>query len=214
MKVNYCTVEELVTQQLRQEIVLGKFQAGQHLQQDDLAAQLGVSRIPVRAALRILEAEGLVQFHAHKGVVLTKLTREDLEDIFDSRILLESRATELAVPLLSARELEEMRRAFTDLEHAADSEQGARCNQLFHHTLYGAAGRPHLLNLISNLRNKVGPYLQAYILNDRSSSAFRDSQAEHEELLQACEQRKVELASTLTKDHLAHVLERLLARMP
>ena len=214
MKVNHRTIEELVTQQLRQAIVQGKFQAGQHLQQDDLAEKLGVSRIPIRAALRILEAEGLVEFRAHKGVILTKLSREDLSDIFDVRILLECRATELAVPRLTTVELEQMRRAFTELASAADPEEGANLNLLFHHTLYGAAGRPHLLNLIHNLRNKVGPYLQTYILNDRDAPAFRDSQAEHEQLLIACEQRDVALVSILTRHHLTHMLERLLAKMP
>src|SRR5262249_3293213 len=109
MKVNYQTVEDLVTQQLRQAIVTGKFQAGQHLHQDDLAEQLGVSRIPIRAALRVLEAEGLVEFRPHKGVILSRFSRADLVDIFDSRILLEGRATELAVPHLGADALEKMR---------------------------------------------------------------------------------------------------------
>lgn len=214
MKVNYQTVEELVTEQLRQEIVQGKFQAGQHLQQDDLAEQLGVSRIPIRAALRVLEAEGLVEFRPHKGVILTKLTHEDLRDIFDSRILLECRATELAVPRLSTAELEQMRGAFTALASSDNPEQAANLNLLLHHTLYGAAGRPHLLSLIHNLRNKVGPYLQAYILNDRHSVEFCAAQVEHEQLLRACERREGELAVVLIKQHLTHVLERLLAKMP
>jgi DNA-binding GntR family transcriptional regulator len=214
MKVNYRTVEELVTQQLRQEIVLGKFQAGQHLQQDDLAEKLGVSRIPIRSALRVLEAEGLVEFRPHKGVILTKLSREDLSDIFDSRILLECRATELAVPHLSVAEIEQMRGAFTALTHADDPVQATNLNLLLHHTLYGAAGRPHLLNLIHNLRNKVGPYLQAYLLRDRHSPEFSASQAEHEQLVRACERREEELAVVLIKKHLTHVLERLLAKMP
>jgi DNA-binding GntR family transcriptional regulator len=214
MKVDHRTLEELVTQQLRQAIVLGKFQAGQHLQQDDLAAQLGVSRIPIRAALRILEAEGLVEFRPHKGVILTQLSRADLSDIFDSRILLECRATQLAVPHLTANELEQMGRAYRELDGAADPEQGAQANLLFHHTLYRAARRPHLLHLINNLRNKVGPYLQTYILSDRNSPAFRASQVEHEQILQACEQQDSELATSLTKDHLTHVLERLLTKMP
>ncbi len=214
MKVNYQTVEELVTQRLRQAIVMGKFQAGEHLQQDELAEQLGVSRIPIRAALRVLEAEGLVEFKPHKGVMLTRLTRADLIDIFDSRILLEVRATELSVPHLSGGQLAEMRRLLEELSRCETAEQRANLNLLFHQTLYEAARRPHLLNLINTLRNRVGPYLQTYLLYDQSSPAFRNAQLEHAQLLQACARQEVEAAGNVTREHLSNVLVSLLERVP
>jgi DNA-binding GntR family transcriptional regulator len=214
MKVNYQTVEELVTQRLRQAIVMGKFQAGQHLQQDELAEQLGVSRIPIRAALRVLEAEGLVEFKPHRGVMLTRLTRADLSDIFDARILLEVRATELAVPHLSGAQLEKMRTLLEELARCETAEQRANLNLLFHHTLYEAAQRPHLLNLIYTLRNRVGPYLQTYLLAEQGSQVFREAQVEHERLVQACESQEVEAAMHITREHLSNVLARLLERVP
>jgi DNA-binding GntR family transcriptional regulator len=214
MKVNYQTVEELVTQRLRQAIVMGKFQAGQHLQQDELAEQLGVSRIPIRAALRVLEAEGLVEFKPHRGVMLTRLTRADLIDIFDSRILLEVRATELAVPRLNSAQIEKMRQLLGELTHCETAEQRAHFNLLFHHALYEAAQRAHLLNLINTLRNRVGPYLQTYLLNERDSQAFSAAQREHEQLVQACERQEVEAARNVIRVHLSNVLAGLLDRVP
>lgn len=87
MSVNFKTREEVVTDQLRDMIIEGKFQTGERLQQDDLALELGVSRIPIRSALRTLEAEGLVKFKPHKGVEIITLSADELVELYDIRVM-------------------------------------------------------------------------------------------------------------------------------
>jgi DNA-binding GntR family transcriptional regulator len=212
MKINASSVEELVTERLRWLILTGHLPLGKHLQQGELAEQLGVSRVPLRAAFRTLEAERLIRFEPHKGAVITVLSRDDLIDIYDTRVLLECQAAKLAIPKLTPEALASMRETLDAMQNETNPRQRIELNRTFHHTLYEAAQRPHLLSLITMLRNQVEPYLQTY--NSRDPEVRAQVQEEHRQILVACEQGDIELTQVYTKRHLEHVLANLLARMP
>ena len=212
MKITASSVEEQVTERLRWLILTGHLPLGHHLQQGELAEQLGVSRVPLRAAFRTLEAERLIRFEPHKGAVVTVLSRDDLIDIYDTRGLLECQAVKLALPHLSSAALTCMRETLDAMQNETKAPRRIELNRTFHHTLYEAAQRPHLLSLITMLRNQVEPYLQTY--NSRVPEFRAQVQEEHQRILAACEQGDIELTQVYTTRHLQHVLANLLARLP
>ena len=102
------TVKEQLADHLRDEIVRGTFEPGERLRLEDIASRFEVSTMPVREALRDLESEGLVTIYPHRGAVVTELTAEEMEDIYDIRATLEAMATRLAVPRMTESICEEL----------------------------------------------------------------------------------------------------------
>ena len=96
---------DLIADALREAIVRGIFQEGQSLRQDEIATQFGVSRIPVREALRQLEAEGLVTLHLNRGAMVSALSPAEAQEIFEIRSALEVKAIQLAIPKLTPSDL-------------------------------------------------------------------------------------------------------------
>src|SRR5947209_5967811 len=102
------TAQELVLASVRDAILAGVLDPGARLRQEELAELFGTSRIPVREALRALEYEGLVRSEPHRGFTVTSLDADDVEEVYDLRIVLESHAIRLAVPLLTDEDLVEL----------------------------------------------------------------------------------------------------------
>ena len=112
------TAQELVLASVRQAILSGVLSPGARLRQEELADVFGTSRIPVREALRALEYEGLVASEPHRGFTVTTLDADDVEEVNDLRILLESEAVRLALPLLTDEDLEELEGLFQAMQAA------------------------------------------------------------------------------------------------
>jgi DNA-binding GntR family transcriptional regulator len=139
------TVKETLVETLRDEIVQGDHTPGQYLRLEEIAARFDVSTMPVREALRDLEAEGLVTSFPHRGAMVTRLSPDELEDIYDMRVVLEEMATRLAVPFLTESTLAELTSLVEQMdEHLGDVATLVRLNHQFHLTLYEASGRGHL----------------------------------------------------------------------
>lgn len=197
------TVKDQLVQALRDEIIRGNLPPGQYLRQEDLAERFEVSTMPVREALRELEADGLVTIYPHRGTIVTSLSPDDLEDIYDIRALLEERATRLAVPHLTETTLGEMSSILDELDrHLNDVLIAVNLNHRFHSTLYAASNRQHLCELQQALRRRTQHYLYAYItcLGD-----MPHAQAEHRAILQACRRHDAEQAAAITCEHVARV---------
>lgn len=203
---NAHTAVDAVTQALRQAILAGSLVGGQILRQENLANQLGVSRLPVREAIRQLNSEGLVQITAHRGAVVVALSADDIREIYDIRVGLETTALRLALPHLSPAIL---RRA-AGVMHEIDSVTGAVAwgahNWLFHITLYTPAQRPRLLALIRTMHDNVGRYLQVYPALIQQQHY---SQQEHQQLLAACQAQDEQAALRILRLHLEGASERL-----
>ncbi|MGE5263512.1 MAG: GntR family transcriptional regulator [Acidobacteriota bacterium] len=197
------TVKDQLVQALRDEIIRGNLHPGQYLRQEDLAERFEVSTMPIREALRDLEADGLVTIYPHRGAIVCSLSPEDLEDIYDTRALLEEMATRLAVPRLSETTFDEMSAILDELDHhLKDVLIAVNLNHRFHSTLYAASGRQHLCELQQVLRRRTHHYLYAYItcLGD-----MPQAQAEHRAILEACRRRNAEQAAAITRDHVTRV---------
>lgn len=197
------TVKEQLADHLRDEIVRGTFEPGEHLRLEDIAARFEVSTMPVREALRELESEGLVTIFPHRGAVVTELTAEDIEDIYEIRATLEAMATRLAIPGMT----EEICRDLADIVERMDGQLGhvatlVKLNHQFHSTLYAASGRRHLCELNHMLRYRTQHYLHAY-MDDLGSMAL--AQEEHRSILEACRRRDAEEAASLVEEHVTEV---------
>ena len=112
----YRTLQNIVTDNLRSAILSGQLGPGDRLQHDDIARQLGVSRMPVREALRVLHSEGLVELRPHRGAVVVDLRPEEVAEIFEIRAMLEARAAELAAPNVTHATIERMREILAEME--------------------------------------------------------------------------------------------------
>ncbi|MFP5342191.1 MAG: GntR family transcriptional regulator [Candidatus Limnocylindria bacterium] len=154
------TAQELVLAAVRNAILSGVMAPGARLRQEELADVFGTSRIPVREALRALEYEGLVTSEPHRGFTVTALDADDVEEVYDLRILLESEAVRLALPLLTDDDLEELEVLFRTMQEAGTPDAQLAARERFYVRLYSVTGRPRLVGLILRLRQEVARVLR------------------------------------------------------
>jgi DNA-binding GntR family transcriptional regulator len=179
---------EQIADRVRAEIEEGRLAPGAPLNQVDLAARFGLSRIPVREALRHLAAEGYVTYRPNKGAnVVSAASADDVEEIIEIRECLEARLMDHAVEKLTPEILEEAAEALDALNRARTTQQVHGAHQRFHTLLYGAAERPRMAEIINGwrfrldvLRDVDGARKRAFAL------ATRDV---HRRLLDACRKR-------------------------
>lgn len=190
-----------VAQTLKKAIVDGLLPAGELLRQDEIAAHFHVSKIPVREALKHLEAKGLVTFLRNRGAVVASLSPAEIQEYMEIRSMLEARAARISASLISDPAIEQARRHLDDFDHAVDTGRWGELNWLFHSTLYAAAGRPILLGEIRSLYNKVERYVRALL---SVTSEMPKTQHEHAAILDAFVRRDPDAAAELTR---AHVLD-------
>ena len=197
------TVKGALVENLRDDIIRGDLVPGQHLRLEEIAARFDVSTMPVREALRDLEAEGLVTIFPHRSAVVTQLSADDLQDIYDIRATLEEMATRLAVPLVTKATLTELTSLVEQIEdHLSDVATLVKLNHQFHLTLYAASGRRHLCELNRILRYRTQHYLHAFIIE---LGRMPQAQVEHRAVLEACKHSDAEQAGTIIHDHVAQV---------
>ena len=153
------SLKELVADEVRRSIVAGHYSPGMLLKQDLLASEFGVSRMPIREALLQLEAEGLVEFRRHRGAVVKAFSADDIGEIFEIRMLLETRAVELAVPKLTDGQLDELAVCHQRMSSMKKWQpEWAVQNKKFHSTIYTAAGRNQMAHVIASVQIKLDRY--------------------------------------------------------
>ncbi|MDF2571094.1 MAG: phosphonate utilization associated transcriptional regulator [Sporomusa sp.] len=200
IKTSYRTLPGMITNILREAILSGELTGGVQLKQEELATKFNVSMSALREALKSLEAEGLVRFYPNRGAVVSELSVEEAQEIFDIRLFLELGALELAIPNLTDADLLE---ADEILKKTDDETQRGRWGELnwqFHETLYRPANRPTLLTLIRNMHNNVERYMRLYLSEMNYQTK---SQEEHRALLNACTQKNIKAAQKLLRKHMA-----------
>ena len=191
------TVTQVVTEQVRLKILSGGLPAGSVLRQDAIAADYTVSRIPVREALRQLEAEGLVTFYAHRGAVVSSLTPEDLSELFEMRALIEPELLRQAGPKLTPRDLKQAER-FLIASWKITSPERVMPGWDFYATLYAPASKPKTIELVRSLHNQTNRYWIAIADNQNERDASR---ARRESMLEALRVGDVEGACDLLQLH-------------
>ena len=148
------SLTDVVFERLCDAIIDGQLEAGQWLRQEALAQELGVSQMPVREALKRLVAEGLAVRIPYKGVKVVEFSPEDIVDICTVRLVLEGLAVRLATPLITAKELEQLKENLRETERYTGQDQMARRRQLntdFHLSICQASGRQYLVRLLEEL---------------------------------------------------------------
>jgi DNA-binding GntR family transcriptional regulator len=201
---------EIVAYAVREAILSGLYAPGQPLRQDAIAAALGLSKIPVREALRRLEAEGLVALHPNRGAVVAPLVAQEAQEIAEIRIALETLALRLALPGLTQRDLRLAAGILDDLDAEADITRWGALNRDFHQTLYVAASRPQLLGLIATQHRRFDRYMRVVLASMRHQP---DSQAEHRALLAACTERDEATVTAILERHIATAAALLAAQL-
>jgi DNA-binding GntR family transcriptional regulator len=197
------TVKDVLVETLRDEIIRGDLVPGQYLRLEEIAARFDVSTMPVREALRDLAAEGLVTIFPHRGAMVTQLSADELQDIYDIRATLEEMATRLAVPFVTKAILTELASLIEQIEnHVGDVATLVKLNHQFHLTLYAASGRKHLCELIRMLRYRSQHYLHVYTA-EVDVGHLPQIPGEHRAILEACKRGDAEQAAALMREHVA-----------
>jgi DNA-binding GntR family transcriptional regulator len=158
------TSGQTATRILRDKILAGDLDPGTKLNQHHLAAELGMSRIPVRDALRSLASEGLVEVRAHTTAVVSQLSTRDLQELYELRIAIEPSLGRLAVPGLTERHLDEMEALLVNLEATKDTNHWLALNNRFHETMYAAADRRRSLDMVRTIRRQTDRYTAVYVV--------------------------------------------------
>lgn len=213
LRAGYRTMQELVVATLREGIVSGRFRPGERLEQARLCSAYGVSRTPLREALRQLSAEGLVDFVPHIGARVTPLDARDIEETFSLRSLLEGEAARLAVPRLEADDVSTLRGLLDQMQQFRSpgaNEQYLKLDVQFHYALYRVAGHRRLQALIEQLRSASQRYRRAYT---DLPPWINESADLHLDLFKACERRDADAAAEIVRQLLRLGATSLLASL-
>jgi DNA-binding GntR family transcriptional regulator len=205
-RARYRTVEEMVTAAIREAVLSGVYGPGERLPQEHLAESLGVSRIPVRAALKQLEAEGLVVFVPHRGATVRALEATDVEEIYQLRILLEAFVLRSAIELVTPEELDELEGIAESLDTVDEGAEWLALRERFSDRLHAIAKRPLTAEIIAKLRADVGRYWLSLRLSDHGSGG-------HRVIVDAMRDRDPEAAEAWLTAHLTEVSHELQRRV-
>ena len=200
--ITFQTREEYVAAQLRRLIIEGRIAPGEPIDQSSLAEQLGVSRSPVRDAVRRLAAEGLLCINPHKQAYVPVLTRSDMAEIYRILAALEGLAAFLAVRKMRAQDLQTLHVLHRQMEGDLTPDEWVALNVRFHGTICDSADSPRLFSIIENLRalrQVASPYAREYITRAENRKKALES---HRKILEACENREPALAQQESERHL------------
>ena len=162
----FMPLRDMVYKSLRKEILTGRITPGDHLLELDISSKLGVSRTPVREALRMLELEGLVTMQPRRGARVSKITEKSMQDVLEVRESLDALCVELACTRITSQEKDELRKACEAFERAVatnDSRKIAEADVRFHDTLLRAAKNDRLVDIEENLSQSMYRFRFEYI---------------------------------------------------
>lgn len=205
------TAQAAAIRALRERIASGRLQAGEQIRQEQLAEDLGVSVIPVREALKILEAEGQVVYRPHQGYFVARLDAADLVEAYVIRDLLETEAVRRSLPRLGPEDFLRLDELIEDMDrHAASGDVLAltAANRRFHFTLFDAAAMPRLVNFIRILWDATDPYRSLYFAAPAERELAND---EHRAVLAALRSGDADKAVALLREHRDNAIESLTA---
>lgn len=194
------TVDSIV-ELLQEAIVRGDLPQGMPLRQERIAQKFGISKIPLREALARLDAGGFVTTHPRRGVFVSEISTEKIEEIFQLRLSIEPDVIRYAVPRMTAANMaaaEQIIEKFGVTENAKLGE----LNWQLHRTLYTPSGRELSLQILGNLHLHVDRYVRLHM---GVLDPHRASNDEHRALLAACRQRDVELAVSILREHIDNI---------
>jgi DNA-binding GntR family transcriptional regulator len=195
------TVREVLFERLRGLILSGHYSSGAKLREQELAHAFGVSRTPVREALRKLESEGLVHYLPHRGVVVNQISYDDLAEIYPMRAVIEGLAARLAARRITPQELaalKDLQRQMNALLTKGDYRRATRVHTRFNMVLYRATGNRRLIGILAQFNDYIEHTIgRAFALPGRAAEIRR----EHEAMLNAIEARNGDAAEQAARRH-------------
>ena len=204
-KVNmneYLPLRDVVFNTLRQAILRGELKPGERLMEIQLANKLGVSRTPIREAIRKLELEGLVLMIPRKGAEVAEITEKNMRDVLEVRKALEELAVQLACEKITAEEIEEMKKAaeeFRMILKNKDITEIAEADVRFHDIIYMATDNQKLIHLLNKLREQMYRYRVEYL---KKKECYPQLLREHQAIIEAIEKSNKETASEIMGQHI------------
>jgi len=196
-----------VVEWLRDAVFSRRIRPGQRVGQEEIAEQVGVSIVPVREALRVLEREGQLTYLPRRGHFVTQLRIEDLEEIYALRKLLEERAVRHSMDLIDADTEGRMTAAAAEGRLAAEEREvlaELRANREFHFALMDAPGQPHTLRIIGNLWDRTEPYRALYYNSPEETAAAMEA---HDRIVALALAREVDALVVELDQHRGRTLE-------
>lgn len=204
-KVNlndYKPLRDVIFNTLREAIIIGELRPGERLMEVQLAEKMGVSRTPVREAIRKLELEGLVNMLPRKGAHVAELSAKDIVDVLEVRSSLDGLATSLSAERISDEEIRELKHIHNQFTNYVEKEniQGAIKKDVeFHEVIYRASRNDKLIQIASNLREQVQRFRVIYL---KDFSSPRELIREHGEIFDAIVGRDAEKSGKLAQIHI------------
>ena len=205
------TIASMTVVALRERILRGDYPEGEPLRQDAIADELGVSRIPVREALRQLEAEGLVTFSPHRGAVVSSLSLDEIDELFELRAEIECELLRRAIPMMSQDQLDRATEVLDEFEDALNAGEATRWGPLnwhFHAALYAPANRNFTMGVLQKLHQHSDRYFRMQVLLARGGARANE---EHRTIAAAVAKKDVKTATQLMRAHILGAGSSLLA---
>lgn len=210
---NYLPLRDVVFITLREAILKGELAPGERLMEIALAQQLGVSRTPIREAIRKLELEGLVLMTPRKGAVVAEITKKDLKDVLEVREHLEELAVQLACDKATPEDIvimKKLHQEFIESLSQTDLTVIAEIDVRFHDAIYATTDNKRLIQILNNLREQMYRYRLEYIKDEAKRKTIVE---EHEKIIRGIEEKNVEYAKQYIKTHInnqeAAILEKI-----
>ena len=204
------TVVNETVARIREWILTHELTAGARLNQSLLAERLGVSRIPVRDAVRLLAGEGLVELTEGGGAVVAGLSVTDLQELYELRGAVEPLACRLAVPNVGRAQTITMAQSFAEMDGSDDREQWITAHARFHLQVYGQCGRPRMIALVEHLRQQAERYLRLHLSSGVHHERLRD---EHGQIMAAVTHGDAAGVEAATRHHLEASHEFILSHL-
>lgn len=201
-----------VFQKIREDILSGRYKEHDELKENTLGKELGVSRTPVREALRQLELEGLVTIIPNRGAYVKGISRKDIWDIYVMRSMLEGLCARWAAEHITEEQLDDLEEALLLSEFQIKKESGFNAAQItaldgrFHAILYEASGSRMLGHVLSDFHNYVKMARRSSVVSEERA---RKSIREHRQILRAIRERDADMAEQLANEHIIHVMQNL-----
>jgi len=200
------TVQEAVYDELYKAIVSGKISPGERITMRQLAKDLGVSVMPVREALRRLEARSFITIQSNRQILVNELSPEHFRQIFEARLLLEGHAAKKACKRRSDDSLKELKASLKQMKENQNDNVIMEENRRFHTTIYREANLPVFLEIIDSLWERVSPYF--YIIRkDEAYWVERAYLENHEGMLEGMQQRKPKVVCHWLKNDLSEAAD-------
>ena len=209
----YMPLRELVFTTLRQAILKGELQPGERLMEIQLAEKMGVSRTPIREAIRKLAAEGLVTMIPRKGAIVAGISEKMLKDVLRVRMTLEKMAYECAFESITDTAIEKLLSAESDFEaavEAGDLVAIAEADEKFHFIIYDAAGNDKLLEILTNLKENMYRYRMEHAKNRAIRSELIE---DHRAIVKTLAERDADNGLKLVEKHIGNQEKAVLAKL-